>query len=156
MPQIYVDADACPVKEEVTRVAERHGLPVTFVANGGLRPSRDPMVRHVVVPKGADAADDWIVEAAAAGDIVVTADVPLAERCVAKDVNVIGPTGRIFDATTIGMARAMRDLSQHLRETGESKGYNASFSARDRSVFLGGLDQMVRRAVRAASDGRTE
>lgn len=148
-PVIYVDADACPVKEEVVRVAERNGLATTFVANGGLRPSRDPMVRHVVVPKGADAADDWIVEAVREGDVVVTADVPLAARCVERKAHVLSPTGRIFDETSIGMASAMRDLKQHLRETGESRGLNPSFTARDRSAFLGALDQLVRRALRA-------
>ena len=146
-PAIYVDADACPVKAEVVKVAERHGLVVTFVSNGGLRPSRDPMVRHVVVPKSADAADDWIVEQAHAGDIVVTADVPLASRCVALGAHVLAPTGRLFDETSIGMAVAMRDLKQHLRETGEIAGYNPGFSARDRSTFLGALDRAVRRAL---------
>lgn len=148
---IYVDADACPVKEEVVRVAERHGLVVTFVSNGGLRPSRDPMIRNVVVSKGADAADDWIVETAGPGDVAVTADIPLAARLVAKDVHVLGPTGRPFTPETIGMAVAMRDLKQHLRETGESKGYNASFSPRDRSAFLSALDQAVRRALKTAA-----
>jgi uncharacterized protein YaiI (UPF0178 family) len=148
-PAIYVDADACPVKDEVVRVAERHGLAVTFVANGGLRPSRDPMIRNVVVAKGADAADDWIVEHAKANDIVVTADMPLAARTVALGAHVIGPTGRPFTPETIGMAVAMRDLKQHLRETGESKGYNASFTPRDRSAFLGALDQAVRSALRS-------
>jgi uncharacterized protein YaiI (UPF0178 family) len=151
LPQIYVDADACPVKEEAAKVAARHGLVVTFVSNGGLRPSRDPMVRHVVVSKGADAADDWIVENARQNDIVVTADIPLAARTVALGAHVLGPTGRPFTPETIGMAVAMRDLKQHLRETGESKGYNASFSPRDRSAFLSALDQAVRRALNAAA-----
>jgi len=151
VPQIYVDADACPVKEEAAKVAARHGLVVTFVSNGGLRPSRDPMIRHVVVSKGADAADDWIVESAKANDIAVTADVPLAARLVPAGVHVLGPTGRPFTPETIGMAVAMRDLKQHLRETGESKGYNAAFSARDRSAFLSALDQAVRRSLREAA-----
>ncbi|RDE10359.1 YaiI/YqxD family protein [Pelagibacterium lacus] len=146
MAQIYVDADACPVKDEVVRVAGRHGLAVTFVANFGLRPSRDPMIRNVMVPQGADAADDWIVEACTAGDIVITADIPLASRALAKGAHVLGPTGKPFTEASIGMALAMRELSQHLRETGESKGYNASFSARDRSSFLQALDQVVQRA----------
>jgi uncharacterized protein YaiI (UPF0178 family) len=150
-PAIYVDADACPVKDEVVKVAERHGLPVTFVSNGGLRPSRDPMIKNVVVSKGADAADDWIAEQAKANDIVVTADIPLAARTVALGAHVIGPTGRPFTKDTIGMAVAMRDLKQHLRETGESKGYNASFAPRDRSAFLSALDQAVRRAMRTAT-----
>jgi uncharacterized protein YaiI (UPF0178 family) len=147
-PQILVDADACPVKDEVVRVAERHELVVTFVSNGGLRPSRDPMIRHVVVPKSADAADDWIVENSQAGDIVITADVPLAARCVERCVHVLGPTGRPFTPESIGMAVAMRDLKQHLRETGEIRGFNPGFSAKDRSAFLSALDLAVRRALK--------
>ncbi len=148
---IYVDADACPVKPEILKVAERHGIEVTFVANSGLRPSRDPMVKNVIVSGSFDAADDWIVEHVAAGDIVVTADVPLAGRCVGKDAFVTGPTGRVFDRTNIGMATAMRDLGQHLRETGESKGYNAAFSPRDRSAFLETLDRLCRRSKAAGA-----
>ena len=151
-PKILVDADACPVKAEILKVAERHGLAVTFVSNGGLRPSRDPMVRHVVVSKGADAADDWIAENARPNDIVVTADIPLAARVVALGAHALGPTGRPFTPETIGMAVAMRDLKQHLRETGESKGYNALFTRDDRSRFLGALDQVIRRAVKAGPD----
>ncbi|MEO3387501.1 YaiI/YqxD family protein [Mesorhizobium sp. CAU 1741] len=147
--QIFVDADACPVKDEVVKVAERHGLLVTFVSNGGLRPSRDPMIRNVVVGKGADAADDWIVDNAGGNDIAITADVPLAARLVEKGVHVLGPTGRPFTPESIGMAVAMRDLKQHLRESGEIKGYNPGFSAKDRSAFLSALDQTVRRAVRS-------
>ena len=93
---IYVDADACPVKPEIIKVAERNGLPVTFVANTGLRPSRDPMIINVIVSGAFDAADDWIAERAGAGDIVVTADVPLAERCVLAGAQVTGPTGRVI------------------------------------------------------------
>lgn len=147
---IYVDADACPVKPEILKVAERHGLEVTFVANSGLRPSRDPMVKNIIVSGAFDAADNWIAERVGAGDIVVTADVPLAGRCVEKGALVTGPTGRVFDVTNIGMATAMRDLGAHLRETGESKGYNAAFSPRDRSKFLETLDRLCRRAK---SDG---
>lgn len=149
MTTIYVDADACPVKPEAARVAERHGLVIVYVSNGGLRPSRDPMVRHVVVPGTADAADDWIVENAVAGDIAITADVPLAARLVPLGVHVLGPTGRPFSPESIGMAVAMRDLKQHLRETGEIRGFNPGFSARDRSAFLSALDQTVRRAIKA-------
>jgi uncharacterized protein YaiI (UPF0178 family) len=143
---IYVDADACPVKPEILKVAERHELEVTFVANSGLRPSRDPMVRNVIVSGAFDAADDWIAERATTGDIVITADVPLAGRCVGAGALVTGPTGRLFDKTNIGMATAMRDLGAHLRETGESKGYNAAFSPRDRSAFLETLERLCRRA----------
>lgn len=148
-PTIFVDADACPVKPEVLKVAERHGLPVTFVANSGLRPSRDPMIRNVIVSGAFDAADNWIVDNVREGDIVITADVPLAGRSVAKGAHVTGPTGRLFDQTNIGMASAMRDLGAHLRETGESKGYNAAFSPRDRSAFLETLDRLCRRAKNA-------
>ena len=149
MPTIFVDADACPVKPEILKVAERHGLPVTFVANSGLRPSRDPMVRNVIVSGAFDAADNWIAENVREGDIVITADVPLAGRTVASGAHVTGPTGRLFDRTNIGMASAMRDLGAHLRETGESKGYNAAFSPRDRSTFLETLDRLCRRAKNA-------
>ncbi len=143
---IFVDADACPVKPEIFKVAERHGLMVTLVANSGLKPSRDPMVKSVIVSNGFDAADNWIADHVGERDIVITADVPLAVRCVAKGALVTGPTGRVFDKANIGMASAMRDLGQHLRESGESKGYNAAFSARDRSAFLETLDRLCRRA----------
>ena len=148
---IYVDADACPVKAEILKVADRHGLEVTLVANSGLRPSRDPMVRIVIVSDAFDAADDWIAERAGPSDIVVTADVPLAGRCVAAGALVTGPSGRVFDAGNIGMATAMRDLGAHLRETGESRGYNAPFSQRDRSQFLETFDRLCRRAGRASN-----
>jgi uncharacterized protein YaiI (UPF0178 family) len=150
MPQILVDADACPVKDEIVKVAARHGLVVTFVANSGLRPSRDPMVRNVIVSAGFDAADDWIAQNADADDIVVTADIPLAARALEKGALVVGPTGRTFTTETIGAALAMRDLNRHLRETGESKGYNAAFAARDRSAFLQSLDRLARQALRGA------
>jgi uncharacterized protein YaiI (UPF0178 family) len=149
-PAILVDADACPVKDEIVKVAERHSLPVTFVANSGLRPSRDPMIRNVIVSAGFDAADDWIAENAAPSDIVVTADIPLAARALEKGALAVGPTGRVFTAETIGAALAMRDLNRHLRETGESKGYNAAFGARDRSTFLQALDRLARQALRVS------
>jgi uncharacterized protein YaiI (UPF0178 family) len=145
-PKIYVDADACPVKEEAMRVAERLGLVITLVSNGGVRPSRDPMVRVVTVAAGADEADDWIVEQALANDIVLTADIPLASRAIDKGCHVLGFTGRPFTPASIGMALAMRDLKQHLRETGESKGYNPGFMPADRSAFLSALDTLGRKA----------
>jgi uncharacterized protein YaiI (UPF0178 family) len=145
MPKVYIDGDACPVKTETLRVAARHALPVVIVSNGGLRPSRDPMVTHIVVPKNADAADDRIVSEVAAGDIVVTADIRLAARLLEKGAHVLGPDGRAFTSDSIGMALAMRDLSQHLRETGEIRGLNPGFTPRDRSRFLEELDRMVRR-----------
>ncbi|RYE10227.1 MAG: YaiI/YqxD family protein [Hyphomicrobiales bacterium] len=148
MIEVYVDADACPVKDEVVRVAGRHGLRVTFVANFGLRPSRDELIRNVMVPQGADAADDWIVDNAAAGDIVVTSDIPLAGRALEKGALVLGPTGRPFTRDSIGMALAMRELNQHLRETGESRGINAGYTAKDRQAFLQALDEAVVRSKR--------
>lgn len=114
-----------------------------FVANSGLRPSRDPLIRNVLVPQGADVADDWIAEAATARDVVVTADIPLASRALAKGATVMGPTGKPFTEASIGMALAMRELNQHLRETGESRGLNAGFTAKDRSRFLQALDETV-------------
>jgi uncharacterized protein YaiI (UPF0178 family) len=149
-PMIYVDADACPVKEEALRVAMRHRLIITFVANQGSRPTRDPMIRYVYVPQGPDAADDWIVEQTLANDIVVTADIPLASRALEKGGHVLNPNGRKFTKDSIGMALAMRELKQHLRETGESKGFNPEFTARDRSQFLSALDETVTRAKRDA------
>ena len=139
------------------RVAERLGLVITLVSNGGVRPSRDPMVKVVVVPAGADAADDWIVDAVEANDIVLTADIPLASRAIDNGCHVLGFTGKPFTPASIGMAVAMRDLKQHLRETGESKGYNAAFTPRDRSAFLETLERLCRRArsERAASGAPT-
>ena len=145
---IYVDADACPVKAEILKVAERHGLPVVIVSNSGMRPSRDPLVRHVVVSASFDAADNWIAEHAAAGDIAVTADVPLAKRLVEKGIHVTSHSGRLFTAETIGLQSAMRNLGQELREAGTISTYNAPFSQRDRSNFLQMLEQLVRRAVK--------
>ena len=154
MLEIYVDGDACPVKAEVERVAERHGLAVVIVSNGGLRPSRHPLVRHVTVAAGADAADDWIAEHAGEGDIVVTADIPLASRALKKGARVLGPTGRPFTEAGIGMALGMRDLQRHLREATGGQTFNAGFTKEDRSRFLGALEneiQAVRRAFRGVT-----
>jgi len=142
---LYIDADACPVKEEALRVARRHKLPVIVVSNRGLRPSGDPLVRQVVVSDAFDAADNWIAQHANAGDIVITADIPLAARCVKAGAQALGPTGRPFTPANIGMASAMRDLKAHLRETGASRGLNASFTKEDRSRFLQALEELVRK-----------
>ena len=149
LPQIFIDGDACPVKAEALKVAERHRLPVVIVSNGGLRPSRDPRVRHVVVPKNPDAADDWIAEHIRPGEIAVTADIPLAARVLARDAHALAPDGHPFTPDSIGMAVAMRDLKQHLRETGEIRGYNPGFTRQDRSRFLDALDRLARRALTA-------
>jgi uncharacterized protein YaiI (UPF0178 family) len=145
---IYVDADACPVKEEALRVADRHGLAIAYVSNAWMRLPEGTNVQRVVVADGPDAADDWIAERIGKGDIAVTADIPLAARCLKADAQVIGPTGKPFTEQSIGMALAMRDLSRHLRETGESKGYNASFTRQDRSRFLEALEIAVQKAKR--------
>jgi uncharacterized protein YaiI (UPF0178 family) len=145
---IYVDADACPVKEEALRVAERHGIAIHYVSNSWMRLPESPLVSRVVVSDGPDAADNWIAERIGAGDIAVTADIPLASRSLKAGAQVIGPTGKPFTDAGIGMALAMRDLSAHLRETGESKGYNASFTRQDRSRFLEALEQAVQRIKR--------
>lgn len=147
--QILVDADACPVKEEIKKVAERHGLITVFVANSGLRPSRDPQIRHVIVPSGPDAADDWIAENTLQNDIAITADIPLAQRVVARGGLVLKHNGKVFSADNIGMAVAMRDLKHELRETGAITTHNPEFSARDRSQFLSALDMTVRRCLKA-------
>lgn len=140
---IYVDADACPVKEEALKVAARHGLAITYVANSWMRLPEGERVARVVVPGGPDAADDWIAERVEKGDIVVTQDIPLAARALKKGAGAIGNTGKPFTDASIGMALAMRELSQHLRETGESKGFNAAFTKQDRSRFLEALENAV-------------
>lgn len=148
MKVIYVDADACPVKDEALRVADRHGWEIHYVSNSWMRLPEGANVRRVVVQEGADAADDWIAERIGKGDIAVTADIPLASRCLKAGAQAIGPTGKPFTDASIGMALAMRDLSQHLRETGESRGFNASFTRQDRSRFLEALELAVQRAKR--------
>ena len=125
------------------RVAERHNIEVHFVSNSHMRLPESALVRRVVVTDGPDAADDWIAERIARGDIAVTQDIPLAARCLKKGARAIGNTGKPFTQQSIGMALAMRDLSAHLRETGESRGLNASFTKQDRSRFLEALEQAV-------------
>jgi len=147
-PTIFVDADACPVREEVLRVAFRHNMDVVMVSNGGIRPSREPNIRIIIVPHGADAADDWIVDHAVPRDIVVTADIELAQRALARGAEVLGPTGKPFTTESIGMAMAMRDLGRHLRESGELSNGNRPFDAKDRSRFLSALDAAVQRSLR--------
>lgn len=131
------------------KISDRAGIVATFVANSGLRPSRDPLVRHVIVSQGADVADDWIVEHATERDIVVTSDVPLAHRAVEKGAFVLGPTGRQFTPDSIGMALAMRNLKQDLRESGDIAGYNPGFTQKDRLNFTNTLAQAVQKALRA-------
>lgn len=148
-PEIYVDADACPVKEEVLRVAERHGLGVYIVSNGGMRPSRHPLVRTVVVADGPDVADDWIAERIGPADICVTADIPLASRCLERGAKVLNANGKTFTEESIGMALAMRGLMQHLRETSDIRGGPPPFSREDRSRFLRSLEEVVQSALKS-------
>ncbi len=148
MTIIYVDADACPVKDEVERVAARHNLDTILVTDGGLRPSQNPRVRLVIVEQGADAADDWIADEISANDICVTNDIPLAARCLEKDALAIKPNGELFTTDAIGMALATRTLMQGLRETGEITGGPAPFSKRDRAQFLDKLEVTVQKALR--------
>jgi uncharacterized protein YaiI (UPF0178 family) len=149
--EIFVDADACPVKEEVYRVARRYQLKVYVVSNGGVRVPADPLLEMVVVAEGPDAADDWIAERAKRGDIVVTQDIPLAHRALQVGAEAIGPTGRAFTTATIGAAMAQRGLMEHLRSTGEITGGGPKpFAAGDRSRFLSALDEAVNRSRRAS------
>jgi uncharacterized protein YaiI (UPF0178 family) len=146
---IFVDADACPVKDEALKVADRHDLKIIYVANSWMRLPDHPLVERIVVSDGADAADNWIAERAGPGDIVVTQDIPLAGRALKAGAQAIGNTGKPFTEASIGMALAMRELSQHLRETGENRGFNAAFTKQDRSRFLEALEQAVQRTKRA-------
>lgn len=140
---IYVDADACPVKQEVYRVAGRYGLDVTLVANSWMRIPNEPWIVLEVVEDGFDAADDWIVEHVEPGDIVITADIPLASRCMQEGSRAIGPTGRPFTEDNIGAAVATRDLLAVLRSGGEITGGPQPLTKRDRSRFLQQLDEII-------------
>jgi len=148
MVEIYVDADACPVRHETVRVAARHGLKTYLVSDGGIRPSRDSRVELVFVSPGADAADDWIADHIQAADICVTNDTPLAARCLEKDALALKPNGEPFTRNAIGMALATRDLMQSLREAGEITGGPRPFSPSDRSKFLNRLETTVQAAKR--------
>ncbi len=149
MADIYVDADACPVRDEAERVAVRHNLKTFMVCDGGIRPSGNPLVELVIVSAGADAADDWIAEHIGPDDICVTNDIPLAARCLEKGAQAIKPNGEMFTENMIGMALANRELMQGLRETGEITGGPRGFSKADRSNFLSQLETAVQKAKRA-------
>lgn len=148
MTTILIDGDACPVKDEAIRVAERHQLPVLIVANRWHRIDHY-LVSQVVAQQGADAADDIIAERAGPGDVVVTADIPLAQRCLQKGARPIHPRGRPFEEANIGMQMAVRELMKGLRETGEITGGPSGFTKQDRSRFLDGLEKAVQAAKRA-------
>ncbi|NKB70302.1 MAG: YaiI/YqxD family protein [Candidatus Latescibacteria bacterium] len=152
MLHIYVDADACPVKNEVYRVASRYHLNVTLVANSWMRTPRESWLSLEVVSDGPDAADDWIAEHVQVDDIVITADIPLASRCLQEGAQAIGPTGKPFTQDNIGAAVAMRDLLSMLRESEEITGGPPPFEPRDRSRFLQELDAAIQRIRRSHPD----
>ena len=143
MTQIYIDADACPVKEETFKVAERYGLKVLLVANQSLRLPANPFLEMVVVPGDFDAADDWIVENARPGDVVITTDILLADRCVKKSVRVLGHKGEEFTEDNVGSAVAGRELMQNLRHMGDMRGGPAPMDKKARSRFLAKLDEIL-------------
>jgi uncharacterized protein YaiI (UPF0178 family) len=147
-PRIFVDADACPVKEEIYKVARRYGLHVYVVANAFLMVPKEPLIERVIVEAGPDIADDWIADQATAGDIVITADIPLAQRCLEHKALVLGPRGRAFTTDSIGSALAGRAIGEHLRSMGEVTSGPPPFSPADRSRFLSALDEAVHRARR--------
>ena len=149
--RIYVDADACPVKEEVYRVARRYGLPVSVVSNSWINIPREPLIESVVVDAGPDVADDWIAERVGRGDVVVTADIPLASRALNAGAAAIAPNGRPFTTDSIGSALASRAIGEHLRASGEITGGPRPFGPNDRSRFLQALDEAVVRARRQAA-----
>ena len=147
--RIYVDADACPVKDEIYRVAARLAVPVSVVAGNFIRIPDDPLIERIAAGSGMDAADDWIAERAGPADIVVTSDVPLASRCVKAGATVLAPNGKPFSEESIGMTLAVRNLMTDLRSSGEITGGPRGFTPKDRSSFLSALDQAIRRLQRA-------
>ncbi|MEM9393609.1 MAG: YaiI/YqxD family protein [Pseudomonadota bacterium] len=149
---LYVDADACPVKPEAERVATRHKVRMFLVSNGGLRPSQNPLVETVIVPDGPDEADMWIADRAVQGDVVVTADIPLAARCVERGARVLKPNGEVLTQANVGNALATRDLMTDLRAADPFRqGGGRSFSRADRSNFLNALETEMRRAAKEGS-----
>ena len=149
MTAIYVDADACPVKDEVVRVAIRHGIAAFMVSNGGIRPRAEPRVETVIVGAGPDAADDWIAKRCGAGDVVITADIPLAARAVAAGARVVRPNGDPITEAAVGQVLATHDLMTRLREQGTVTGGPPPFTKRDRSRFLDTLETTIRAALKA-------
>ncbi|MAW78144.1 MAG: hypothetical protein CMJ95_12270 [Planctomycetes bacterium] len=150
-PRLIVDADGCPVKDEVARVARRLGLEIIFVANRSMRIPQGEEFRLEVVPELFDAADDWIADNCNDKSVVVTGDIPLASRCVAAGATVVNPRGRIHDEESVGEALARRDLSTHLRDLGLPTGGPAPFDHRDRSAFLQALDTVIQRVIRRST-----
>ncbi len=149
-PILYIDADACPVKDEVYRVADRYGLKVFVVSNAWINTPRASFIEQVVVDAGPDVADDWIAERAGPGDVVITADIPLADRCLKAGAQALKSNGQPFTADSIGSALAGRMVGEHLRSMGVATSGPPPFGPRDRSNFLQALDQAVVRAKKVA------
>ena len=149
MIKIYVDADACPVKNEVERVTTRHNLEAYLVCDGGIRPSLNPLIQLVVVNQGADAADDWIVDHIKKSDICITNDIPLAGRCLKKGAFALKPNGKSFTDDNIGIALATREIMEKIRETGEMTGGPPPFSKADRSKFLDQMEMIILKAKKS-------
>ncbi len=151
MTDIFIDGDACPVREEVYRVADRLALQVHVVSNGSrpIRPSGRPNVAMIVVGAGADIADDWIADRITAADVCVTSDIPLASRCLAKNARALSPNGHVWTSDNIGNALAGREVSRHLREMGVATGGPSPLTKQDRSRFLNALDTLIQAARRA-------
>lgn len=148
MITIFIDADACPVKDETYKVAERYGLKTIVVSNSFIQIPKSPLISRMIVDAGPDIADDWIAEQAVAGDIVITNDIPLAGRVLAKDAHAIAANGRPFTKDSIGAALAQRAIMEHIRSTGEITGGPPPFSQGDRSKFLQTLDQVINKEKR--------
>lgn len=151
MTTLYIDADACPVKAEAERVATRHRIPMILVCNGGLRPSPNPLVSHVFVEEGPDVADRWIADHAAVGDVVVTSDIPLADKCVKAGARVLQHNGEVLTPGNIGQRLATRDLMSDIRAADPFHiGGGRAFAKSDRSRFLQALDTAITAALRSA------
>lgn len=148
MVKIYVDADACPVKNEIERIATRHNLITYMVCNGGIRPSRNPLIKLIIVEKASDAADNWIIDHIGKADICVSNDLPLAEHCLKKRALVITPYGKTFTDENIGLALATREIKEQIREIGGAATGPLPFSKTDRSKFLNFMETTVRIAIK--------
>jgi len=153
--KIYIDADACPVKDEVYRVAKRYEVNVTLVSNAWMRIPVDDRIVLMVVEAGPDEADDWIVDQVSEDDIVISADIPLADRCLKKGAHVLGPRGEPFTEDNIGVTLATRDLLTEMRDSGEMIGGPPPFRKQDRSQFLQSLDQIIQRIRRQRGEGKS-
>ena len=150
LPDIYIDADGCPVKEEIYRASAKYGLAVYVACNTPMKVPREERIRLIIVGRGQDAADDWIAEHAGAGDVVVTTDIPLADRCLKKGARVRDVRGREFTDDSIGTAMATRDLMQHLRLMGEMSGGPPPVAKKDRSKFLAKFHEVLQALIRRA------